>query len=75
MLNVKKKKLYFQIFYKKNITDKILKTIIIQHTCNIHCRMHRSEWLLWAILQLYHGTSKLFQWDDDDICFVLDQHA
>ena len=39
-----------------------------------------SEWLLFnansAILQLYHGENKLiFQWDDDEVCFVLEQHA
>jgi hypothetical protein len=29
-----------------------------------------------AISQLYHGENKLiFQWDDDDVRFVLDQHA
>ena len=29
-----------------------------------------------AIFQLYHGENKLtFQWDDDDVHFVLDQHA
>ena len=38
-----------------------------------------SEWLLFtansAIFQLYHGENK-FQWDDDDeVRFVLDQHA
>jgi len=25
------------------------------------------------MFQLYHGENKL--WDDDDVCFVLDQHA
>ena len=27
--------------------------------------------------QLYHGENKLinFQWDDDEVCFVLDQHV
>jgi hypothetical protein len=39
-----------------------------------------SEWLLFntnsAIFQLYHGENKLIlQWDDDEIHFVLDQHA
>ena len=38
-----------------------------------------SEWLLFnansAIFQLYHGKNKLiFQWDDE-VRFVLDQHA
>jgi hypothetical protein len=37
-----------------------------------------SEWLLLnansAIFQLFHGENK-FQWDDDEVCFVLDQHA
>ena len=29
-----------------------------------------------AILQLYHGENKLiFQWNDDEVRFVLDQHA
>ena len=29
-----------------------------------------------AIFQLYHGKKKLiFQWDDDEVRFVLDQHA
>ena len=29
-----------------------------------------------AIFQLYHGESKLTsQWDDDEVRFVLDQHA
>ena len=27
-------------------------------------------------IQLYHGENKLLlQWDDDEVCFVLDQHA
>ena len=28
-------------------------------------------------VQLYHGENKLinFQWDDDEVCFVLDQHV
>ena len=39
-----------------------------------------SEWLLFnansAIFQLYHGENKVnFQWDDDEVRFVLDQHA
>jgi len=39
-----------------------------------------SEWLLFnansAIFQLYHGENKLiFQWDDDETHFVLNQHA
>ena len=39
-----------------------------------------SEWLLFninsAIFHLYHGESKLiFQWDDNEVCFVLEQHA
>ena len=39
-----------------------------------------SEWLLFsansAIFQLYHGENKLiFQWDDDKVHFVLNQHA
>ena len=39
-----------------------------------------SEWLLFntnsAIFQLYHGENKLFfLWDDDELRFVLDQHA
>ena len=39
-----------------------------------------SEWLLFnansAIFQLYHGENKLiFKWDDDEVRFVLDQHA
>jgi hypothetical protein len=40
-----------------------------------------SEWLLFiansAIFQLYHGENKLiFEWDnDDEVRFVLDQHA
>ena len=39
-----------------------------------------SEWLLLnansAIFQLYHGKDKLnFQWDDDEVRFVLDQHT
>jgi hypothetical protein len=39
-----------------------------------------SEWLLInansAILQLYHGEEQVnFQWDDDEVRFVLDQHA
>ena len=40
-----------------------------------------SEWLLFnansAIFQLYHGDEQVsFQWDDDDeVRFVLDQHA
>ena len=39
-----------------------------------------SDWLLFnansAIFQLYHGKNKLnFQWDDDEVHFVLDQHA
>jgi hypothetical protein len=30
----------------------------------------------WAILQLYQGENKLIlQWDDDEVSFVLDQHA
>ena len=38
------------------------------------------QWLLLnatlAIVQLYHGENKLiFQWDDDEICFALDQLA
>jgi hypothetical protein len=38
-----------------------------------------SEWLLFnansAIFQLYHGEKQInFHWDDDDVCFVLDQH-
>jgi hypothetical protein len=38
------------------------------------------EWLLCntnsAIFQLYDGENKLiFQWDDDEVRFVLDQHA
>ena len=29
-----------------------------------------------AIFQLYHGKDKLnFQWDDDEVRFVLDQHT
>ena len=39
-----------------------------------------SEWLLFnsnsAIYELYHGENKLiYQWNDDDALFVLDQHA
>jgi hypothetical protein len=39
-----------------------------------------SEWLLFnansAIVQLYHGENKVnFQWDDDEVRFVLDQYA
>ena len=40
-----------------------------------------SEWLLFnansAIFQLYHGENKLIlmRWDDDEVRFVLDQHA
>ena len=39
-----------------------------------------SEWVLLnaksAIFQLYHGQNKLiFQWDDDKVRFVLNQHA
>ena len=41
-----------------------------------------SEWLLFntnsAIFQLYHRENKLpgnFQWKDDEVRFVLDQHA
>jgi hypothetical protein len=40
-----------------------------------------SEWLLFnansAIfqLQVYRGENKLNQWDDDEVRFVLDQHA
>jgi hypothetical protein len=39
-----------------------------------------SEWLLFnansAIVQLYHGENKVnFQWDDDEIRFVLDKYA
>ena len=39
-----------------------------------------SEWLLFnansAIFHLYHEENKVyFQWDDDEVCFVLDQHA
>jgi hypothetical protein len=38
------------------------------------------KWLLLiansAIFQLYHGENKdNFQWDDDEVLFVLDQHA
>ena len=37
-----------------------------------------SEWLLfnakWVIFQLIVRISYI-QWDDDDVCFVLDQHA
>ena len=29
---------------------------------------------MWAIYQLHHGENKLHFDDDDDICFVLDQH-
>ena len=29
-----------------------------------------------AILQLYHGENKLiFEWNDDEVRFVLDQHT
>ena len=38
-----------------------------------------SEWLLFkaksAIFQLFHGENKFFQLNDDDVLFVLDQHA
>jgi hypothetical protein len=39
-----------------------------------------SEWVFLnansAIIQLYHDENKLIvQWDDDEVCFVLDQHA
>jgi len=38
-----------------------------------------SEWLLFnvnsAIFQLYHGENKYFQWDDDEVRFVLNQHV
>ena len=39
-----------------------------------------SEWLLFnansAIVQVYHGENKVnFQWDDDEVRFVLDQYA
>jgi len=39
-----------------------------------------SEWLLfnanWAIFQLYHmARTSYIQWNDDDVRFVLDQHA
>ena len=44
--------------------------------------MHgKSKWLLFnansAIFQLYHGENKLIfgWWDDDEVHFVLDQHA
>ena len=37
-----------------------------------------SEWLLFnansVIIQLYHGEN-IFQWDDDEVHFVLDQQA
>ena len=44
-------------------------------------KKHMSEWLLFnansAFFQLYHGENKLIvQWnDDDEVRFVLDQHA
>jgi hypothetical protein len=46
----------------------------------IHSYYGVSEWLLFnaksTIFQLYHGENKLiFQWDDDEVRFVLDQHA
>jgi len=28
-----------------------------------------------AIFQLYHGEQVNFQWDDDEVCFVPDQHV
>ena len=28
-----------------------------------------------AIFQLYHGETKLIQWDDDEVHFVSDQYA
>jgi hypothetical protein len=40
-----------------------------------------SEWSLFnansAIFQLYHGENKLIfnEMNDDEVCFVLDQHA
>ena len=39
-----------------------------------------SKWLLLnansAIFQLYHGENNyIFQWDDEEVRFVLDQHA
>ena len=39
-----------------------------------------SEWVIiviakWAIFYLYHGENKYFQWNDDDVRFVLDQQA
>jgi hypothetical protein len=39
--------------------------------------LYRSEWLLFnansAIFQLFHGKNKLIY--NDEVCFVLDQHA
>ena len=38
-----------------------------------------SEWLLfnakWAIFQPYHGQTSNIRWNDDDVHFVVDQHA
>ena len=35
-----------------------------------------SDCCLTSISQVYHGENKsIFQWDDDDVRFVLDQHA
>jgi hypothetical protein len=39
-----------------------------------------SEWLLFSAIRIicepYHGEKHvIFQWYDDDVCFVLDQHA
>jgi hypothetical protein len=28
-----------------------------------------------AIFQLYHGEKVNFQWDDDEVWFILDQHT
>jgi hypothetical protein len=39
-----------------------------------------SEWVIivqrqLSIFQLYHGEQVNFQWNDDEVSFVLDQHA
>jgi hypothetical protein len=55
-----------KIWHKFNNVSRLLKWV--------------SEWLLFnsnsAIYELYHGENKLiYQWNDDDARFVLDQHA
>ena len=66
----------FKVFLKKKLlwfTSNAFNNICLSRIERV------SKWLLLnansAIFQLYHGEEVNFQWDGDEVHFVLDQHA